>query len=192
MIRHGETDWNLRGLIQGRSDNPLNATGIAQASGVAAQIQSAPSGVDWAGVVTSPLVRAVKTGEIIANELGLPILESMSQLAERDYGAMEGVEVERARELHPAGDYPDSEHNDQVFERSLNAMNQLHTVHAGSGVVVVAHGGVIVTLLSMIHGTRVPSIQNSTLNLLEHDGERWIVRLVNGRELSDQPATACT
>ena len=54
IIRHGQTEMNSRHLLQGRSDHPLNAAGIAQAEAAAARLQ----GVDFAAVYTSPLTRA--------------------------------------------------------------------------------------------------------------------------------------
>lgn len=179
MIRHGETDWNHRGLIQGTTDVPLNEIGLAQASQAAEQLASHHSG-KWASVVTSPLSRAFTTGQVIASALEIPVLDPMQELAERDYGAMEGVEMTRARQLHPEGDYPGSEHNDQVFARAFSAIETLRSTHPGAALVVVSHGGLTHTLLSRLHGERVESINNAAVNLLEHDGDRWKVRAING------------
>ena len=79
LIRHGETDWNRRGLIQGVTDVPLNETGLAQAARAAEELVSYPLARDWAGVVTSPLVRAFATGLVIAHSLSIPMLEPMPQ-----------------------------------------------------------------------------------------------------------------
>lgn len=184
LIRHGETDWNRRGLIQGVTDVPLNETGLAQAARAAEELVSYPLARDWAGVVTSPLVRAFATGLVIAHSLSIPMLEPMPQLAERDYGEAEGMEVVRAKDLYPAGDYPGSEDNDLVFERSLSAIDDLRRVCTDGALVLVAHGGLLHTLLSRLHGERLPSINNATVNLLEHDGDRWLVRAINGEKLA--------
>lgn len=184
LIRHGETDWNKRGLIQGTTDVPLNETGLAQASTVAEQLVSQQSRGKWTGVVTSPLVRASATGQVIADVLGVPMLAPMPEFVERDFGVMEGVEMTRAKELYPAGDYPKSESNDLVLERSLNAIDELHQTYADGALVVVAHGGLLHTLLSRLHGLRLPSIQNATVNVLEHDDKRWKVQLINGAEIN--------
>ena len=89
LIRHGQTDWNLDGLMQGRTDIPLNDTGREQAL-VAA---SALSGERWDAVVSSPLVRARETAELIATALGVPLGGSYDELVEQDFGAAEGTPV---------------------------------------------------------------------------------------------------
>ena len=68
LIRHGETDWNAALRFQGREDIPLNRAGAAQA--LACGRALAHSGL--CAVYTSPLQRAVATGQIIAAEAKLP------------------------------------------------------------------------------------------------------------------------
>lgn len=87
IIRHGQTEMNSRHLLQGRSDHPLNAAGIAQAEAAAARLQ----GVDFAAVYTSPLTRAVETARIIAPEHA-PVQDA--RLIEMDYGPYEGIDLQ--------------------------------------------------------------------------------------------------
>ncbi len=188
LIRHGETDWNKRGLIQGVTDVPLNETGLAQAMSAAERLMADHSHFAWSAVVTSALVRARVTGQVIADILDIPMLEPMTQFAERNYGTMEGVEITRARELHPTGEYPESEHNDQVFERSRAAIESLRETHPGGSLIIVSHGGLLHTLLSRLHGTRLPPIQNATVNVLEYSDDGWVVRVVNNDDLFTQGA----
>jgi probable phosphoglycerate mutase len=72
LIRHGETDWNARRLLQGRRDIPLNARGRSQAvaSGVCLNwVLPAPAEVDF---IASPLGRTRETMQIVRQQLGLP------------------------------------------------------------------------------------------------------------------------
>ncbi len=69
FLRHGETDWNAKGLSQGAVDVPLNANGEAQAERAATLLKSA--GI--ATIVASPLARARRTAEMVAAALGLPV-----------------------------------------------------------------------------------------------------------------------
>lgn len=69
FLRHGETDWNARGLSQGAVDVPLNANGEAQARRAAQLLHE--SGI--ASIVASPLARARRTAEIVAAALDLPV-----------------------------------------------------------------------------------------------------------------------
>ena len=64
FLRHGETDWNARGVSQGNVDVPLNATGMAQAHAAAALLRH--RGI--AALVASPLSRTRVTAEIVAPE----------------------------------------------------------------------------------------------------------------------------
>jgi probable phosphoglycerate mutase len=85
FLRHGETDWNARGLSQGNVEVPLNAVGIAQAQAAALTLQN--RGI--ASIVTSPLGRARTTAGIVADALGLPV-EIEDGLREVRFGVQEG------------------------------------------------------------------------------------------------------
>lgn len=88
IIRHGKTEMNSKMLMQGRSDLPLNETGIAQAEEAARRFAS--MGVSIDKVYTSPLIRAVRTAEIVAPGSGIAIDE---RLIEMDYGPYEGMDL---------------------------------------------------------------------------------------------------
>src|ERR1700722_20172430 len=69
FLRHGETDWNARGISQGNVDIPLNPTGLAQARSAAQRLRN--RGI--ATIMCSPLSRARVTAEIVAEALSLPL-----------------------------------------------------------------------------------------------------------------------
>ena len=79
VIRHGQTELNSRGVLQGRSDRPLNETGIAQARAAAERLRD----IRFDRVYTSPLVRAVQTAQILAPDI-TPVIDA--RLIEMDYG----------------------------------------------------------------------------------------------------------
>ena len=85
FLRHGETDWNARGLAQGNVEIPLNATGIAGAEVAAALLR----GRGIRSVVCSPLGRARETAAIVRRTLDLPV-EIEDDLREVRFGAREG------------------------------------------------------------------------------------------------------
>ncbi len=106
-IRHGETDWNVAGRLQGRRDVPLNATGRAQASHCGEVLRDlfARDGVDPSALdyVSSPLGRARATMDLVRAGLGL---ESGSvriepELAEISFGAWEGFTIAELRQRDP-------------------------------------------------------------------------------------------
>ena len=84
LIRHGPTDWNAEGRIQGRSDQPLSASGRRAVS--CWQMPAALAGYRW---VTSPLARARETAAL----LGHPEAEVEVALSEADWGEWEGQRI---------------------------------------------------------------------------------------------------
>ena len=88
MIRHGQTELNSRQVLQGRSDFPLNETGILQAEDAAARLK----GIPFSAVYSSPLVRALQTAEIVAPGIDVHVDE---RLIEMDYGPYEGADLKR-------------------------------------------------------------------------------------------------
>src|SRR5512143_3878128 len=87
LLRHGPTDWNARGIIQGRTDIPLDAAGRVVVRGW--RVPAAFAGFDW---VASPLARAVETARLLG---GTPAVEP--RLIETDWGAWEGDSLDRLR-----------------------------------------------------------------------------------------------
>lgn len=96
FVRHGQTDWNIKRLMQGRDEIPLNEVGIAQAK-EAAQLfkeSSSKSGVRFDRVITSPLSRASVTGKAIADAIGCTDFSTDDRIIERDFGELSGKPYE--------------------------------------------------------------------------------------------------
>jgi len=94
-LRHGATNWNRQGLFQGRTDNPLNADGLAQAHDAASLLREA--GITR--IVSSPLVRALKTAEIIAAAVSAPLTIDEG-IIECDFGSLEGRSIAEVMKEH--------------------------------------------------------------------------------------------
>ena len=86
FVRHGQTELNRRGRLQGRLDAPLSALGAEQAAALARGFASTPV----ARVLTSPLQRARNTASAIAAPHDLPV-EVDDRLIELDYGEWDGL-----------------------------------------------------------------------------------------------------
>src|SRR5512145_612212 len=71
LLRHGESEGNLAGVIQGQMDLPLTPRGCRQAEALGKHWKA--KGVTFDRIVTSPLLRARQTAEIVAAELGLDV-----------------------------------------------------------------------------------------------------------------------
>lgn len=210
LVRHGQTDWNAAGKLQGQVDIPLNATGREQARAAAEALR----GGGWERVVTSPLGRAAETGAIIAAVLGLPAPTTDAGLIERGYGELEGVVDEElpasTREvLHPdhsrdpgpleavgyeRGVLPGVERSHAAADRGVEALARIEAAYPGQRVVVVSHGTLIrLTLNALTEWTRFfPSPANAEVNVL--DGEQYAAvrrvaaRIEAGAEAEDAAA----
>ncbi|MHB1925448.1 MAG: histidine phosphatase family protein [Acidimicrobiales bacterium] len=85
LVRHGRTAVNASGRLQGRADPPLDETGLAQAEALRAVL---PEG---ASIISSPLVRARQTAEVVAG--GRPV-EVDGRWVELDYGDWDGLPLD--------------------------------------------------------------------------------------------------
>ena len=89
IIRHGQTELNNANVLQGRSNYPLNETGIAQAREVGQWLMD--QGIVFSYVYSSPLKRAIQTAELITQEKPIVIDD---RLIEMDYGPYEGMDLQ--------------------------------------------------------------------------------------------------
>ena len=83
VVRHGKTDWNLKNKIQGRVDIPLNNSGLQEAKITKELLNQ----TYFYEIISSPLIRAKKTAEIISN-YEIPVIVD-SRIIERDFGEFE-------------------------------------------------------------------------------------------------------
>lgn len=176
LIRHGETDWNLHGRLQGSSDIPLNSTGRAQAREAVYELEGRP----WDVLVSSPLSRAAETADIIGDHLGIARTATYPDLAERHFGAAEGFTDYDAYSHWPDGLYPGLEPRPDMIVRGVRAIDQIAADHRGSSIIVVAHGGIIRGIFDAIRRVPSPRILNAGVSTLVHDGSEWTVKTING------------
>lgn len=177
FLRHGQTDWNAQGRIQGHTDLPLNATGVAQARAAAARL--AGQGIDC--VVSSPLARAHSTAGFVAERLRLPI-HLDDDLKERSFGAFEGGiidEIKRAHGIAPEQPIslilpPDAEQWPQTLSRSRAVVAKWLTAHPGKTMLFVSHDGLFRALHEHLLGTR-PGATHATPYRFAPAADGWAV-----------------
>lgn len=170
LVRHGETDWNRARRIQGSTDIPLNDTGRAQAAATGELLQ----GRQWSRIVASPLSRAAETAAIIASAVGMPDPELDAAFVERNYGDAEGFTGAELDERFPDGaEVPGRESREAVAERVVEALHRLAAEHPGESIIVVAHGGVIRSVLETVAPGRhrEPITNGSVHSFLHADGD---------------------
>jgi probable phosphoglycerate mutase len=150
VVRHGETDWNTAGILQGWLDVPLNEQGRQQARELARTF----AGTGFSCVHTSSLSRAAETAEIIAATLRLAPPLGHDGLKERHFGAAQGVPKSELAELNPAllreilkrnpaCHFEQGEAMDEFATRVLAAIMDIAGRHAGHRVLAVTHGWVM-------------------------------------------------
>ncbi|MFG1608444.1 bifunctional RNase H/acid phosphatase [Actinoplanes sp. NPDC049265] len=147
LVRHGETAYTKQGRYSGRGDIPLSDEGEAQAMAAAGRVAGLAR--DVAAVVTSPLMRCVRTAEIIAAEAGGADVTVLDELIECDFGAWEGLTFAEVKERwpgemdawlgSPAVAPPGGESFDTVAARARTAVGTVLTAYPGKNVVVVSH-----------------------------------------------------
>ena len=192
LVRHGRTESNVRHLLHGRTDVPLDAWGVRQAHAVAERL-AAERPLD--ALLTSPLSRALTTAQIIGERLGIrPVV--VPDLVEIDFGALEGASVERIVDEHPEiaaqmldNDgldlaWPNGESRRGFYDRVLAAFLAILEEHARRRVVVVAHGGVIGSFVAQVHGLPPTDptafdIANCSLTHLHVTAEHTLVHVRN-------------
>lgn len=173
-IRHGVTEWNQLGRIQGVTDIPLSQEGIEQAKLLAERLASEDK--QWDGIVASDLERAATTGKIIAERLGLPLLTD-ARLRERSFGEAEGKTL--PERLERWGEdwrqrVPDQENTVSVVKRGIAFVDELVNAHPGQSWLIVSHGSFLTAMLHSLRG-ELPEgyIQNVSLTVLEQQTQGW-------------------
>lgn len=146
LARHGETDWNAERRVQGKTDRPLNETGLAQARALADQL----AGERLDAIYASDLSRAYDTARVVAQKHALPI-EAIPDLRERDFGTWEGLTDEAIFERYPEarnGSWGNAETRQELEARIIDVLRRIAQQHPGGRVLVVSHGGPLRTMLA--------------------------------------------
>lgn len=201
LIRHGESVSNVEERVQGQADVDLSELGRRQAARVAARsrelVASAPGNDAPWEIWSSPLKRARHTAEMIAAAVGLP-LHIEERLCELHAGIFQGhlwadleTQFPEAVAQWRSGDVdyqiPGGESRAQLAARGHEALQTLAARNV-SGMIVVAHGGVLTAALGSLLGrahpllasaaqrpfTKLPALANASLTLLEWPGPRLI------------------
>lgn len=160
LVRHGRTEGNVRRVLVGRLDIPLDELGEKQAEAVGDYLVTTHK-PDI--VISSPLIRAHNTARAIAARFDMPISFD-EELMELNFGAYEGMSVEQISEVNPEfvatfGDvdhdrhWPEGERLSEFHERVMGAFTRIASIYNNHTVVVVSHGGVLGSWSAQLMGT---------------------------------------
>lgn len=186
LIRHGETEWNARGIYQGQLNSPLTAEGRQQAVALAERLRDTP--ID--ALYSSDLGRTQETAAPLVAASGLE-LRIDPRLRERHYGIFQGLDKKGVAKLHPdayaghhSGDpdfqIPDGESTRQFHERITQCLEDLAAHHKNEQIAVVTHGGTIGLAVKYVLGIDLDAerrflMANTSYNLLVRDDSGWML-----------------
>ncbi len=154
LMRHGLTDWNKDQKIQGRTNVPLDESSVDKINKIMPQLRSENFDI----IISSPLMRAKQTAEIVNKQLNLPLIED-ELLVERNYGKFEGKKVNDIKNDHP--DYAkdkinydipgdDEETYQEIAQRLKKFIKQVSKEYPNKKILVICHNAVIRTFKMII------------------------------------------
>lgn len=161
LVRHGETNYNRRRIVQGwKVNSTLNPTGIRQAEALGAYLSDVP----FDAIYSSALSRAQQTAEIVlAHQQVQRPIHVIEELAEMRWGVIEGMEYEEelvqenltaAFQAWGAGDFgfriKGAETILEVQQRGVAAVNTIAERHPGQIVLVITHGRFLRVVLASL------------------------------------------
>lgn len=174
VARHGETDWNIAGILQGWTDVPINDKGRRQAYELVGNFVHAK----FSKIYSSPLIRSRETAEIIARSLRLDPPTCHDGLMERNFGVIQGIPKSELADLNPvllqqilkrnpAIDFEQGESMDEFADRVLDGIAAVARPNAGKRILVITHGWVMDVITRHIAG--LP--RSAILNMKRRNGE---------------------
>ena len=186
IVRHGQTEWNIKGIRQGHLDSRLTERGMAQATALGQRLGREK----FTALYSSDLGRAVETAREIARVTGHEIITD-ARLRERHLGIFQGLNGEEIttkypeerrlmRTSGPTYVIPGGESMVQQVARNVAFLDYLAQKHLGETVVVVTHGGVVSgffrhTLAIPLDAPRRFEFVNAGLNVFAHEEGNWML-----------------
>jgi 2,3-bisphosphoglycerate-dependent phosphoglycerate mutase len=186
IVRHGQTEWNTRGIRQGNLDSRLTEKGFAQAKALAQRLARE----QFTALYSSDLGRALQTAKEVSRVTGHEIITD-ARLRERHLGIFQGLSGEEIKQRHPeeyklhrslGPDYviPGGESVKQQVARNISYLNEIGEKHLGETIVVVTHGGVLSGLFR--HTFSIPfnaprrfEFTNAGLNIFAYEERNWFL-----------------
>ena len=188
FVRHGETEWNQKGMLQGKKNSPLTEEGKGQA----AKLREALKDVKFDGIYSSPMGRASLTAEIIKGDREQAMF-TVPELREMSFGNMEGRKKKEFEKLYPeqynnlwnnALEYDPSAFNGETFQevddRVMEALGHLVNAHPEGGrILVVSHGMTLKNIFTHVWGHGLdkywedPVPQNTSLSIVSYSNGKY-------------------
>ncbi len=186
IVRHGETQLNLKKILQGHADSPLTRLGETQAHTLKKELKA----IHFDAIFSSDMLRTKRTAEIIALERNLAIKTSRL-LRERSFGQYEGKaytifanelkrELAKFKSLNHEKKFKfkytkDMESDEEIVGRFITFLREITLAYSGKTLLVVSHGGMMRALLIHLgfgnYQSLTPgSVKNTAYFTLKTDG----------------------
>ncbi len=197
LIRHGETEANVKRILQGHRDYPLTREGEKQARDLARKLNH----FHFDAIFASDLGRAKRTAELIILEKKITV-QTTKLLRERSFGKDEGKPWERQdealkkmlrlyNELSSEGKFkfkfrPESESDEELAIRMITVLREIAVAYSGKTVLVVSHGGIMRAFLIKLGFAEAELgydrliIKNTAYVRLESDGIDFFIKETKG------------
>jgi broad specificity phosphatase PhoE len=183
LVRHGETDKNIKGVLHSRSDDSiLSDLGRQQISVTARRLKR--EGIDF--IYSSKETRALESSRLIAEVLGKG-LRPMDGLEERDWGVFEGRSWSEVKSVLDPLDseqryeyVPENGESWKDFETRTNkVIKEIIDANQRKRIVIVTHGGVIRVLLpQLLHAPKEESFKydpkNASVTIFDFESDHFI------------------
>ena len=184
IVRHGETEWNKEGKLQGIVDIPISKVGIHQAMMIADRLKGAK--ID--AIYTSKLKRAIKTARIISNHHSHIKIIQAKELNEMSWGKWEGMtmasvkknyaklyekrEKDKFRFKTPKGESP------YLHQRRISRfIKKLSKKEKNKSVLIVGHGGTNRAIISSLLNWSI----KKTMKIRMHNASLTVINIKNGK-----------
>jgi broad specificity phosphatase PhoE len=179
ITRHGETQWNKLGRMQGWKNSDLTEKGIENARKLGKSLEAIPFDI----VYTSPSGRTIETAKLIMGNRDVPIVER-EELKEMGFGTWEGMDHEAVEELYPEERHIfwnkphlykpiDGESFEELISRVKKVLQDIMESAAGENILIVSHGVTIKAMYAILKGYELeeiwkpPFMHDTCLTVLE-------------------------
>ncbi len=190
IVRHGATEWNKKGIVQGCLDIPLSDEGIMQGHLLADKLKN----IDIEYIFSSDLSRARDTAQLICDKHNLSFIED-HRLREMDFGEWQGLSFEQItvsdklkldtwRNRPSLVKFDQGESIDDVKERALDFFNEIYTKFEHANILLVTHGSFIKILILALLSTDMDLYKNlkqdnTAVNIIKVIDKRPMLQLFN-------------
>lgn len=183
FARHGQTEWNKAGILQGYLNSNLSEEGIEQAKTLALSLK----GVEFDHIYSSDLTRAYDTAMFVAKDRGMEV-EKMEEFKEKHFGIWQGMKITDVMEKYPEqsdaffnnpAEYKHEEIGSESLEESLERMIKgveiIREKHNNETILVVSHGTVLQLYFNYLDGKHIHELRegeimsNSSFRVIEFE-----------------------